>query len=43
VYRRRGTGTQILKTTAVRASKLPTLRWYGGGSHRESRQQKMSI
>ena len=43
VYRRRGTGTQILKTTAVRASKLPTLRWHGGGSHRDSRQGKLGI
>ena len=43
VYRRRGTGTQILKTTAVRASQLPMLRWHGGGNHRGTRQGKLAI
>lgn len=43
VYRVRGRGTQILETTAVRASKLPLLRWHGGGEHRESKQAKLSI
>ena len=43
VYRRRGTGTQILKTTAIAASQLPTVRWHGGGAHRDSRQAKIAI
>ena len=43
VYRKRGTGTQILKTTAIPASKLPTIRWHGGGKHRESQQGKLEI
>ncbi|RQG87026.1 hypothetical protein EA462_15400 [Natrarchaeobius halalkaliphilus] len=43
VYRRRGTGTQVLKTEAVAASSLPTLRWHGGGDHRGTEQAKISI
>ncbi len=43
VYRRRGTGTQILKTKAVPASKLPLLRWHGGGDHRGTEQAKIGI
>ena len=43
VYRRRGTGTQILKTRALPASKLPALSWHGGGSHRDTQQAKISI
>jgi len=43
VYRRRGTGTQVLKMTAVPASELPLLRWHGGGTHRDSRQGKLAI
>jgi len=43
VYRKRGTGTQVLKMKAVPASKLPLLRWHGGGSHRGSKQGKLAI
>ena len=43
VYRRRGTGTQILKVKAVKASNLPLLKWHGGGEHRDSRQAKLPI
>ncbi|OIB56224.1 hypothetical protein BBD46_18870 [Natrialba sp. SSL1] len=43
VYRVRGTGTQILKTKAMPASRLPALRWHGGGSHRNSKQAKIAI
>ncbi|ELZ19370.1 hypothetical protein C477_08528 [Haloterrigena salina JCM 13891] len=43
VYRKRGRGTQILKTTAVAASRLPTLGWHGGGDHRDTKQAKISI
>ncbi|SNR49287.1 hypothetical protein [Halorubrum vacuolatum] len=43
VYRVRGRGTQILKTATVRASRLPTVRWHGGGSHRGSQQAKVSL
>ncbi|MDR5673105.1 hypothetical protein RH858_08075 [Halalkaliarchaeum sp. AArc-GB] len=43
VYRIRGTGTQVLKTTAVRASRLPTVRWHGGGDHRGTRQAKVKL
>jgi len=43
VYRKRGTGTQILKTKAVAASKLPMLKWHGGGDHRGTEQAKIAI
>lgn len=43
VYRKRGRGTQILKVTTVAASRLPTVRWHGGGSHRDSSQGKLGI
>ena len=43
VYRKRGTGTQILKTTTIAASRLPTLRWHGGGKHRGTAQAKVSL
>jgi len=43
VYRKRGTGTQILKTRAVAASRLPLLRWHGGGDHRGTEQAKIDI
>lgn len=43
VYRKRGRGTEILKTTTRLASRLPTMRWHGGGEHRESRQGKLAI
>jgi len=41
VYRVRGRGTQTIKTATVPASRLPTVRWHGGGSHRGSRQGKI--
>jgi hypothetical protein len=43
VYRKRGTGTQVLKTKAVDAGNLPLLRWHGGGSHRDTQQAKVDI
>jgi len=43
VYRRRGRGTQVLKMKAVSASKLPLIRWHGGGAHRDTQQGKLGI
>ncbi len=43
IYRKRGRGTQILKTKALPASRLPTLRWHGGGDHRGTKQAKVSL
>jgi len=43
VYRRRGRGTQVIKMKAVPASKLPLIRWHGGGAHRDSKQGKLAI
>lgn len=43
VYRIRGKGAQVLKTTTVLASRLPTVRWHGGGEHRGTEQAKISI
>ena len=43
VYRRRGRGTQILKTKAVPASSVGPLRWHGGGDHRDTQQAKIAI
>lgn len=43
VYRRRGQGTQILKTKAIAASSVTGLHWHGGGSHRDSQQAKIAI
>jgi len=43
VYRIRGRGCQVLKTTALRASELPLVRWHGGGDHRGTEQAKVSI
>ncbi|GGL33931.1 hypothetical protein GCM10009037_16930 [Halarchaeum grantii] len=43
VYRIRGTGTEVLKTTTRAASRLPTVRWHGGGEHRGTEQAKLAI
>jgi len=43
VYRIRGTGTEVLKTTTRAASRLPTVRWHGGGDHRDTQQAKLAI
>jgi hypothetical protein len=43
VYRIRGTGAQVLKTTSLLASSLPTVRWHGGGDHRGTQQAKIAI
>jgi len=43
VYRKRGTGTEVLKMKAVAASSLPMLKWHGGGSHRDTKQAKIDI
>lgn len=43
VYRIRGKGAQILDTTTLPASRLPKVRWHGGGDHRDTKQAKVSI
>jgi hypothetical protein len=43
VYRIRGRGCQVLKTTTVPASRLPQVRWHGGGDHRGTEQAKIAI
>jgi len=43
VYRIRGKGAQVLKTTTLPASGLPTIRWHGGGDHRGTQQAKIGI
>jgi hypothetical protein len=43
VYRIRGKGCQVLQTTTVAASRIPTVRWHGGGDHRDTQQAKISI
>ena len=43
VYRKRGTGCQVLKTTTRAASRLPAVTWHGGGEHRDTRQAKLAI
>lgn len=43
IYRKRGRGTQVLKTKAVDAGDLPLLRWHGGGDHRGTKQAKIDI
>lgn len=43
VYRIRGRGVQVLKTASIGASRLPTLRWHGGGDHRSTQQAKLEI
>jgi len=43
VYRIRGRGCQVLDTTTVSASRLPTVRWHGGGAHRDTQQAKIAI
>ena len=43
VYRIRGRGAQVLETTTLPASRLPAVRWHGGGGHRGTEQAKVSI
>jgi len=42
-YRIRGRGVQVLSHGRRRASKLPTVRWHGGGDHRGTEQAKLAI
>jgi len=42
-YRIRGRGVEILAHERRRASRLPTLRWHGGGKHRGTEQAKVPI
>jgi hypothetical protein len=42
-YRIRGRGIEILAHDRRRASRLPTLRWHGGGEHRGTEQAKVAI
>lgn len=43
VYRIRGKGAQVLDTATLPASRLPTVRWHGGGDHRGTEQAKVAI
>jgi hypothetical protein len=42
-YRVRGRGVEVLAHDRRHASRLPTLRWHGGGEHRETDQAKVEI
>jgi hypothetical protein len=42
-YRKRGRGVEVLAHDRRRASRLPTLRWHGGGDHRGTQQAKVAI
>lgn len=41
VYRIRGHDVEVLAHDRRRASRLPTLRWHGGGEHRGAEQAKI--
>jgi hypothetical protein len=43
VYRRRGTGVQVLATERRHASRLPLTTWHGGGDHRDTQQGKVPV
>ncbi|MFC3478735.1 hypothetical protein [Halobacterium litoreum] len=42
-YRIRGRGVEVLAHDRRHASRLPTLRWHGGGDHRGTEQAKVAI
>ncbi|WP_121822953.1 hypothetical protein [Halostella salina] len=42
-YKPWGRGIRVLKSKAVHSSKLPMLRWHGGGDHRDTKQAKVAI
>ena len=42
-YRIRSRGVEVLAHDRRRASRLSTLRWHGGGDHREAHQTKVAI
>jgi hypothetical protein len=42
-YRIRGRGVEVLAHERCLASRLPTLRWHGGGNHRGTQQAKIQI
>jgi len=42
-YRIRGRGVEVLAHGRRRASRLPTVRWHGGGDHRGTQQAKLAI
>jgi hypothetical protein len=42
-YRIRGPGVEVLAHDRRAASRLPTLRWHGGGDHRGTQQAKVNI
>jgi len=42
-YRIRGRGVEVLAHGRRRASRLPTVRWHGGGDHRGTQQAKIPI
>jgi hypothetical protein len=43
VYRIRGRGVQVLAWERRPAARLPTVRWHGGGDHRDTQQAKVAI
>ncbi|MEA5386203.1 hypothetical protein VB779_03185 [Haloarculaceae archaeon H-GB11] len=43
IYRVRGKGIEVLHFGLRHSSRLPTLHWHGGGSHREARQAKLKL
>lgn len=43
VYRSRGRGVEVLAHDRKGASRLPTLWWHGGGTHRGTEQAKVPI
>ena len=42
-YRKRGRGIQVLAHGRRHASRLPSIRWHGGGDHRGTQQAKIAI
>jgi len=42
-YRIRDRGVEVLAHDRRRASRLPTLRWHGGGEHRDTQQAKVAL
>lgn len=43
VYKPRGRGITVLKMEMRHSTRLPMLRWHGGGEHRNSKQGKLAI
>ncbi|MDG5778996.1 hypothetical protein VB773_01055 [Haloarculaceae archaeon H-GB2-1] len=43
VYRVRGVGIQVLDIAMRHSSRLPSLSWHGGGTHRDAQQAKIQV